>query len=238
MVGDAGLGAWARGWADTTRAAFARDFVGPDGAVDNDTQSALGLALAFDLLPTSARAGAVDRLVADVRHHGVVTSGYLACHHVLRALTDAGRADVAWELVLGDGVPGWMHFVEAGATSLWERWDGWLPETGFHVAWLNSLNHASFGVVGEWLHATAAGLRAGSPGWSSVRFAPRPGGGVQWAEAWHDAPSGHARIHWELDGPRMRVLATTPVDAVLSWPDGTEQHLVPGEHDLVGAVTR
>ncbi len=238
VAGDRAAATLAADLAGRARATAARDFVRPDGDVDNGSASALALALHDGLVPDDRVPAAVGRLVAAVRRHGDnPTTGYLATGPLLDVLTRVGRHDVAWDVVLAEGAPGWMHLVDSGATSLWERWDGWTAETGLHQAWLNSLNHASLGVVGEWLHGTAAGLSADAPGWSRVRLAPRPGGGLDWAEAWHEAPSGPARIRWERNGDRLRVEAEVAVDAVVSWPDGGEQPLAAGTHELVGPAS-
>ena len=54
-----------------------------------------------------------------------------------------------------------MRFeIENGATSIWERWDGWTPEKGFQDPGMNSFAHYAFGAVGEWMFTTIGGLGA------------------------------------------------------------------------------
>jgi alpha-L-rhamnosidase len=38
--------------------------------------------------------------------------------------------------------------IKHGATSIWERWNGWTPETGFGDPGMNSFAHYSFGAIG------------------------------------------------------------------------------------------
>ena len=39
-----------------------------------------------------------------------------------------GRNDVAYRLLLQDSFPSWGFCIANGATSVWERWDGWTPD--------------------------------------------------------------------------------------------------------------
>jgi alpha-L-rhamnosidase len=38
--------------------------------------------------------------------------------------------------------------IKHGATSIWERWTGWTPETGFGDPGMNSIAYYGFGAVG------------------------------------------------------------------------------------------
>ena len=71
----------------------------------------------------------------------------------------AGRVREAYELLLNEDYPGWLHCVRLGATTIWERWNS-LDEMG-HITGIdmNSLNHYAYGAIVEWLFAYAAGLR-------------------------------------------------------------------------------
>jgi hypothetical protein len=50
---------------------------------------------------------------------------------LLLALAKMGRNDVAYRLIHNDTFPSWGFSIKHGATSIWERWNGWTPETGF-----------------------------------------------------------------------------------------------------------
>ncbi len=232
VAGDRELEAWAANWRDRVVAAFRADHVDAAGHVGDRSASACTLALAFDLLAPAGRDVAAQDLIDHVRRHeNAVTVGYLALPHLLPVLSAAGRDDVAWDLLLGERMPGWMHLLASGATSLWERWDGWTPETGLHQAWLNSLNHASLGVVGDWLHACVGGLAPAAPGWDRVRIDPRPGGGVTWAQARHVTAHGEVAVEWEATPAELHVRASVPagVTAVIGAGAGARTFEGPGE---------
>lgn len=99
-----------------------------------------------------------------------------------------------------------------GATTIWERWDGWTPEKGFQDKAMNSFNHYAYGAVGDWMVRTLAGLELdpAEPGYRHVIFRPRPGGSITYSQAGLDTPQGHASIHWKLDGASLHIELTVP----------------------------
>lgn len=124
-----------------------------------DVASAQTLDVAYGgspLRPEDRCAWTVD-LVTSVEAHGLRT-GFLGTRHLLPALSAAGRTDLAYSLALAEDPPSWGHMVRSGATTVWERWDGWTAEAGFANPYMNSLCHVSLGSVAEWLHATVGGL--------------------------------------------------------------------------------
>jgi Bacterial alpha-L-rhamnosidase 6 hairpin glycosidase domain len=75
-----------------------------------------GRALAFGLLPDGPRTQVADDLVVLIRaadtHLG---TGFLSTPFLLPVL-----ADVAYELLLRDDEPSWLHMTEVGTTTVWE----------------------------------------------------------------------------------------------------------------------
>jgi alpha-L-rhamnosidase len=215
------------------RAAFVEDHVDDTGRVGNGTQTAQLLALAFDLLPEPLRPGAQRHLVRDVEAQGLRT-GFLGTRHLLPALTAAGRVDLAYDLALAQEPPSWGHMVRSGATTIWERWDGWTAEAGFANPFMNSLCHVSLGSVAEWLHATVGGLARdpATPGWRSAVIAPRPGGGVTWGSTSYDSRHGRWAVDWTLDEDRLAVHAEVPTgcSATVRLPGRRPERIGPGRH--------
>ena len=84
-----------------------------------------------------------------------------------------------------DTFPSWLFSVKHGATTIWERWDGWTPERGFQDPDMNSFNHYALGSCGQWLFDTVAGIRTNpaQPGFRHIVIVPHPGGGLTWARA-------------------------------------------------------
>ena len=198
------------------RDAFIRAFVADDGRVTGETQTAYALALCFDLVPRSLREAAGRHLAADLQRWDQLTTGYHGTAYLLQALTQTGHVDLAYDLLLRTEVPSWGHQIRSGATTFWERWDSWTADRGWHDPILNSLNHASFGSVGRWLHATVAGLDAApdAVGFSDFVVAPRPGGGLASACAAFQSTRGTAAASWQRDGAHLELKVQVPATAM------------------------
>ncbi|MBI5432044.1 MAG: family 78 glycoside hydrolase catalytic domain [Planctomycetes bacterium] len=189
---------------ETIRQAFVREFVKPDGSLPGDTQAGYALALEFDLLPEFARELALERLVADIdARGGHLSTGIQATPRALFALSNNGRHELACKLVLDTRCPSWGYMLEQGATTIWERWDGFVPGRGFQDPGMNSFNHFAFGSVGEWMMATLAGIEPDEthPGFERFFLRPRPGPGLDWVRASYASVRGTIASAWRrVDG--------------------------------------
>jgi alpha-L-rhamnosidase len=205
----------ADGWhalADRLRTRFQAAYVGGEGRVTSGTQTAYVLALHADLLEPDDRAAAVARLVIEVQaRHDHLTTGFLGTPWLLDALTDGGRVDVAYRLLMQDSYPSWLYpVVHGGATTIWERWDSWSDSRGFQNPHMTSFNHYAYGAVGDWMYRTVAGIAAAEPGYRHIRVRPRPGGGLTWARASLSTVYGLAAVSWRLDGGEFALDLTVP----------------------------
>ena len=145
--------------AQRVRAAFRRRFVTGEGRLVSETQTAYVLVLYFGLLDRVETDQAVAALVRDIEARGVhLSTGFVGTPYLLHVLTNHGRLDLAYRLLLTTSPPGWLYPVTQGATTIWERWDGWTEARGFQDPAMNSFNHCAYGAVGEWLYGTVAGL--------------------------------------------------------------------------------
>jgi alpha-L-rhamnosidase len=219
--------------ADAWRAAYLHE----DGTTVTDTQAAYVRALAFRLIPEPLRPAAVDRLVQLIRAAGThVGTGFLATGDLLPVLTEAGRADIAYELLAQRSAPSWLYMVDRGATTIWEDWEG-IDEQG--VAH-ESLNHYSKGAVIRFLHTHTLGLRQApdSVAWQKVVIAPVPAPGMTWAQGSHDGPQGRIAVGWRVEHGRIRITADLPpgTAARVVFPDGTERTAGPGRFDDIAGL--
>lgn len=227
------------------RAAFRRRFVTPDGLVAGNTQTSFVLALHFDLLEEAERAVTGKALARNVEQHGHLTTGFVGTPYLLHALTSIERLDLAYQLLLRRDFPSWLHpIVKGGATTIWERWNGWTEVDGFFDPTMNSFNHYAYGSVAEWLYGTVAGLDIDaspeSAGWRSARFAPRPPIHPRLPEqplltrahATVDTVRGTWRAAWQIEGERFHFEATVPPSghAHVELPDGTTTEVTAGTH--------
>lgn len=211
------------------RAAFRRRFVEADGTVAGGTQTSYVLALAFDLLPEEKRAAAAARLVRDIRARGGhLSTGFVGTPYINWVLSATGHLDAAYELLHQTGWPSWLYSVTQGATTVWERWDGWTREKGFQDPKMNSFNHYAFGAIGAWLYATVGGIDPDPdrPGYKHVLMHPHPGGGLTHAAAELQSMYGSIRSAWTLENGRfhwrIRIPANTTATIRLPASDVAE----------------
>jgi alpha-L-rhamnosidase len=209
--------------ADITEA-FRNRFLTPDGLVAGGTQTAHVLALHFGLVPESARATTARELVRKIEANGMhLGTGFVGTPYLLHVLEATGHLDTAYRLLEQESFPSWLFPVKNGATTIWERWDGWTPEKGFQNKGMNSFNHYAYGAVGDWMVSTVAGLELDPvvPGYKKILFKPRPGGSLTRADASLTTLQGKASIGWELSGDALRIDLTVP--------DGSSARLFPPE---------
>jgi alpha-L-rhamnosidase len=181
------------------RQAFNDAYVSADGRIKGDTQTVYVLALAFDLLPQEKREQAVKHLVDNIRDRNWrLSTGFVGTKDLMGTLTRVGKTEVAYQLFHNDAFPSWGFSIQHGATSIWERWDGWTPENGFQDPGMNSFAHYSFGAVGEWMFKTIAGIDSDAPAYDHIIIHPRPGGRVTWVKATYDSIHGPIAAAWRI----------------------------------------
>lgn len=193
---------------------FRERFVGADGCVVSGTQTANVLALRFNLLTPDQAAVAVEGLVKNIRERNYhLATGFVGTPHLLDVLSEHGHLEVAYRLLEQETFPSWLFPVKNGATTIWERWDGWTPEAGFQDKSMNSFNHYAYGAVGAWMYRKVGGidLDEEEPGYKHIVFRPQPGGSITWAKTRLVTPFGEAAVEWRLHaGGRLSVRMEVP----------------------------
>jgi len=202
--------------AASIKRAYRERFVGPDGAVQGDTQGGYALSLHYDLLPAGQREAAVENLVGAIEGHGGrLSTGIITTHRMLLELSRNDRNELAYQLFEGRQCPSWGFMVENGATTIWERWDSWvpgreslgrrkatilqLPQTpGFQTNSMNSFNHQEFASVGEWIYRVILGIEPDEsrPGYKHFFIRPRPGGSLTHARGSLHSVRGLISVDW------------------------------------------
>lgn len=157
------------------RSAFRGRFLGPDGRLAGNSQTCHVLAIRLNLLEPEELPQAGRHLAQDIAYRGGhFSTGFIGLKDLMPALSQCGRDDLAYELLLKEDFPSWGYEIRHGATTIWERWDGWSEELGLQNPGMNSFNHYSFGAVGEWLFTHAAGIDTAAPGFAGLLLRPRP----------------------------------------------------------------
>ncbi|HWT81703.1 MAG TPA: alpha-L-rhamnosidase C-terminal domain-containing protein, partial [Candidatus Methylomirabilis sp.] len=232
--------------------AFHRAFFNPaTRSYANGTQTANAMALDLDLVPKDQRRAVDGSLTNDVTytHNTHVTTGFIGVKHLMSALTQIGRAELAYELATQTTYPSWGYMISRGATTLWELWQ---EKTGPSM---NSHNHPMFGSVGAWFYQALGGinLEPDSVGYRKIRFDPQVVRDLQSASATVDTLRGRVSSSWTHSSGALDLDVSIPVGStahvVLSkdkemtdvtvheggrvvWEKG---HFVPGDEGVQGA---
>lgn len=213
---------------------FQLEFFTPTGRLAVRTQTAHILALHFELVPEQFRERTVSTLVELLAEHdGHLVTGFVGTPYFCQVLSDNGRAKEAWQLLLKDDFPSWLYQVKAGATTIWEHWDGIKPDGSMWSPDMNSFNHYAYGAVGEWLYRAVAGIDVdeAQPGFKHTRIQPVIGGDLEWVNARYCSGYGDIVVNWKVktSGNKQR-------DVVLSImiPHNTHATIIlPAESRLI-----
>jgi alpha-L-rhamnosidase len=200
---------------ENIKAAFLKEYVSTDGHVKGNTQTAYVLALYMDLLPEELKEKSAQYLVKDIESKGWhLSTGFIGVRHLNLVLTNAGYDDMAYRLLNITTFPSWVYSIKQGATTIWERWDGWTKEKGFQDPGMNSFNHYALGSVGEWLFRYVAGIDIDPeyPGYKSIAIHPYPGGSLKYAKAEYNSIYGKIISHWKIEKDMFYLYVTIPAN--------------------------
>ncbi len=210
------------------KAAFAKQYVKPDGSLSVNTQTAYALALYMDLLPVELRKPA-GKILADKLRNGEtgdnsgMTTGFLGTRPLLPVLSDVGEHDLAVKHFQSQKFPSWGYEVQQGATTIWERWNSYTKDKGFggkQNAEMNSFAHYSFGAVCEWMFFRLAGIDTDGPGYRRIIIRPSPPSPgsnaarepIHWVNAHYDSIHGRIVSNWRRTADRFELETTIPAN--------------------------
>jgi alpha-L-rhamnosidase len=200
---------------EETRKAFVKRFVNEDGTLVGGTQTSYVLALEFDLLPKELRSLAATELVRNIRERdNHLSTGFVGTPYINWVLSAMGYLDIAYALLKQTSWPSWLYSVTQGATTIWERWDGWTHDKGFQDPGMNSFNHYAYGAVGAWMYAVIGGIDIDPehPGYKHIIMRPQPGGGLTYATAEFQSMYGAIKSAWTQKGDRFDWQITVPAN--------------------------
>jgi alpha-L-rhamnosidase len=188
------------------------------GTIDTDRQAKLVRPLALGLLDGEKKLNVQRRLVQAVENCNYrIGTGFLSTPFILPMLTEAGEVDTAYRMLENEEAPSWLAEVKAGATTVWEDWDGNV-----------SHNHYSPGAVCEWLFDTVSGINIS--GMNSFMIRPVPGGTLTFANAQYDSIFGTVSSKWARtdSGYSFEIQIPANTNAHIILPDGATHHVASG----------
>ena len=213
------------GYAEGCTKAYRELVSGGTYSLDTDRQAQLVRPLYMGLLDEEQTAFAKKRLIEALEHYGWrLGTGFLSTPLILYVLASYD-IEAAYRLLENEEIPGWLSMPKAGATTIWESWEG--PNSQHGVA---SLNHYSKGALVEWLFSVMCGIRV--DGVNRFVIAPQPGGSFTHAEAAYNSVYGMVGSKWEKQDGKTVYTIVVPANcrAEIRLPGGTWETVDAGEH--------
>jgi alpha-L-rhamnosidase len=198
---------------EKVKEAFNKTYVTAEGHVASESQTGYVLALNFGLLPENLRPKAVQYLVDDIKSRGNhLSTGFLGTPYLCHVLSENGRTDVAYDLLLQETFPSWLYPVKMGATTIWERWDGQKTDSTFQDVGMNSFNHYAYGAIGDWMYRVVAGMEIGKPGYKHILIQPQPDKRLTYAKASYESSYGTIASSWEMKDDKLILKIKIPAN--------------------------
>jgi alpha-L-rhamnosidase len=199
-----------------------------------DTQTSYAVGLGMDLFNDENKPYMIRNLAETVSREnkddaGTVRpvyslmTGFIGTSWISNALSDNGHSDLAYRILQNAQYPSWLYAIDQGATSIWERLNGYTVDKGFGGNnSMNSFNHYSFGAVGQWMVGNSLGIQRDEPGFKKFILQPEPDptGTMTFAEGYYDSMYGRISSSWKLNGEILTYRATIPPNttAILYLP--------------------
>ncbi|HEY4655943.1 MAG TPA: family 78 glycoside hydrolase catalytic domain [Cyclobacteriaceae bacterium] len=154
-------------------------------------------------VPSDQHSKVVAALRSDiVNNNGHLDTGIFGTQFFFEVLSENGLHDLAFEAMNKKTQPSYGWWIEQGATTTWEHWNG-----------RGSRNHPMFGGGIVWFYRVLAGMNTdpAQPGYRNIIFNPRPAGDVTSASYSNKTPYGTAGIKWEKTAEQFRINIEVPV---------------------------
>jgi len=177
-----------------------------NGYYATGSQTAQAMPLELGMVNPTNQAAVLATLVASVNSQGS-TAGEIGHRYLLRALTDAGRSDLVFNLNdltnYSPNTGGYGYMLSQGATSATEAWNADPTD---------SLDHFMWGNIIEWFYHDLAGIQSDSsaPGFKNVVIKPALVGNLAWVNACYDSLLGPIASNWTLTNNLVTINVIIP----------------------------
>lgn len=222
------------------KAAILNEYFTAIGHLCIDTQAAYLIALRFGIYRD------INVLKADLKNRFKrdgyrIRCGFVGAPVLCQILAENGMEKEAYHFLLNEDFPGWLHEVNLGATTIWERWNSLNEDGSISGTGMNSLNHYAYGTVVEFLYSYVCGIKPVEAGFKKAMIKPLINGHLKYAEASYDSIYGKYSCKWSLseDG-KISVHVEIPYGctAKLVLPERKDELLCGGVYDFNYSVKK
>ena len=207
--------------AEEAREMLQKEHLNADGTfkteILNTMQTPALFALRGKLVDGKAKEDMKARLRKNfAEHDNCLQTGFLGTSILMPTLTANGMSDIAYELLLQRKNPSWLYSIDNGATTIWERWNSYMKDSGMGPKGMNSFNHYAYGCVCEWMWESMAGIATDTkePGFKRIIMKPVPDKRLGYVKAEYASAAGTIKSHWQYDGDLWKWSFTVPEGAV------------------------
>ncbi len=134
---------------------------------------------------------------------GHIETGVVGTKHLIHALMDGGQDRVLYDMASKKDFPGWGYWIELGATTLFQNWDG-----------SQSRNHIMFGTIGDYFYQGLGGIKTDpeKPGFKNFFIEPLLNNDLTQVSVSFKSPYGPIAVQWQKKGTDLNIVATVPVN--------------------------
>lgn len=154
-------------------------------------QGANILPLGFGIVDKNKSNAVFENLFRNVMDNDIhFDTGILATPLLLEVLTEAGRADLAYTLMIQRDFPSFGYMIEKGATTIWETW----PGDASH-------SHPMFGSVCQWFYQHLGGISPDdeNPGFKHTIIKPWPVRLLDFVNTSYPSQYGTIILNWKFE---------------------------------------
>ena len=154
-------------------------------------------------VPADQEPKVISALKSDIAaNNGHLDTGIFGTQFFFEVLSEYGLHNLAFEAMSKKTQPGYGWWIQQGATTTWEQWDG----SGSH-------NHPMFGGGIVWFYRELAGMNTDPlrPGYRNIIFKPQPAGNVTFASYSNETPYGKAAVSWKRYDSSFKLDVSVPV---------------------------
>ena len=200
----------------------------------NNTVTTNLLSLSFGLVPEEYRHIVYDNLtqLVEKKFKGHVSCGLIGCQWLMRGLTEMGRSDLAYNMLLKTDYPSFGYMIKKGSTTFWEHWNGDGMEK-----WIDSQNHVMLlGDLIIWFYENVAGIKSDADfvGFKKIIMRPLLFDKLNYVNCSYRSVHGRIISSWKKDKSYLKWTVTVPANVIAKvyFPTSDENNITEGGKTL------